>query len=337
MPDDRSGEAAVTGRLADPVADTLARELERVAGEPPWAILLFGSRLAGTAPGAYSAYDLILIVDAYGPFYERLHRSGKHGRSPRVLTALAHILPPNIIAFDPELPGGEIAKVMVLTPEDFQRALSEGAKDHFLRGRLVQRVAVLRARDDRVLSAIEGALASARGDVLRWAGPWLPERFTAAELVQRLLDVSYAGEVRPESAGRVAAVVEAQRRWLEPSYLRVLEEAEREGLVGKVEGPAADRTLWRLANPPGALDRLRWRLYFLRSKIRATSRWLKHVVTFDDWLTYVQRKVERRTGMQVEVTPMERRLPLLLLWPKVFRVISELRRAKRASARSRGA
>jgi hypothetical protein len=337
MPDGRSEGAAVTGAPTDPVADALARELEVITGEPPWAILLFGSRLAGTAPGSYSAYDLILIVDAYRPFYERLHRSGKHGRSPRVLTALAHVLPPNIIAFDPELAGGEIAKVMILTPEDFQRALSHRAKDHFLRGRLVQRVAVLRARDDRVRSAIDSALARTRRDVLRWAGPWLPERFTASELVLRLLEVSYAGEVRPESAGRVAAVVEAQRSWLEPAYLRVLEEAEREGLVRKLEGPPADGTLWRLASPQGALDRLRWRLYFLRSKIRATSRWLKHVVTFDDWLTYVQQKVERRTGMQVEVTPMERRLPLLLLWPKVFRVISELRRAKRASARSGGA
>jgi hypothetical protein len=35
--------------------------------------------------------------------------------------------------------------------------------------------------------------------------------------------------------------------------------------------------------------------------------------------------------MRVEVTPMERRLPLILLWPKVFRVISELRRTRKES------
>jgi hypothetical protein len=61
--------------------------------------------------------------------------------------------------------------------------------------------------------------------------------------------------------------------------------------------------------------------YFLRSKARATARWLKHVLTFDNWLDYIARKIQRRTGMRVEITPWERRLPLLLLWPKVFRVL----------------
>jgi hypothetical protein len=46
-----------------------------------------------------------------------------------------------------------------------------------------------------------------------------------------------------------------------------------------------------------------------------------------EWLDYLIRKVERRTGLTVEVTPMERRLPFLLLWPKVFRVLRERRGA----------
>ena len=58
----------------------------------------------------------------------------------------------------------------------------------------------------------------------------------------------------------------------------------------------------------------RVRLYFLRSKLRATARWLKHVVTFDNWLDYIARKVERRTGMRMEIGPWERRLPYLLLF-----------------------
>jgi hypothetical protein len=329
MPESGSSEAPLTKPLTDPVAEALSSELERIAGTP-WAILLFGSRLAGTAPGLYSAYDLILIVDAYRPFYERLRESGMHRRSPALLTALAHVLPPNIVALDPGLPTGEIAKVMVLSREDFARALSRGAKDHFLKGRLVQRVATLRARDAVVRGRIEQLLAGARLDVLRWAAPWLPERFTVGELVRRMLEVSYSGEIRPEGAGRVAAVFEAQRATLESAYEQVLEQAEREGVV-RSEGSGTGEPAWSLVRPPGTLERLRWRLWFIRSKIRATARWLKHVATFDDWLTYIQRKVERRTGMRVEVTPMERRLPLILLWPKVFRVISELRRTRKES------
>jgi hypothetical protein len=322
--------------VADPVADALAEELEALAGGGARAILLFGSRLAGTAPSPHSAYDLVLIVDAYRPFYERLHALGRHRRGPATLTALARVLPPNILAFDPGLPDGQIAKVMILTAGDFARALSPRAPDHFLRGRLVQRVAVLRARDAGVREEVERLLANARRDVLRWAAPWLPERFAATDLARRMLEVSYAGEVRPESAGRVAAVFEAQRPYLEETYGAVLADAERRGTVVRVPGDDGDGPAWRLAAPPGAAGRAGWRLYFARSKIRATTRWLKHVATFDDWVTYIQRKVERRTGIRVEVTPLERRFALILLWPKALGVLRELRRSRRSGPRPDG-
>ena len=59
----------------------------------------------------------------------------------------------------------------------------------------------------------------------------------------------------------------------------------------------------------------------MRSKVRATLRWLKHVVTFDNWLPYVHRKAERRLGTTIELTRLERALPLIFLWPRVVRVL----------------
>ena len=70
-------------------------------------------------------------------------------------------------------------------------------------------------------------------------------------------------------------------------------------------------------------DRTRILRYFLRSKIRAILRWFKYVFTFDDWLDYIARKAARRTGLRIELTPLERKLPLLLLWPKVIRVLRQ--------------
>lgn len=325
MAESRSPARGSRESQGDPVAEALAGALERVAGAPPWAILLFGSRLVGTTPGRQSAYDLIVVVDAYAPFYQRLREHGLSSRRPWLMTALAHILPPNVIALDPGLPGGEIAKVMVLTPQDLEKALSQGARDHFLRGRLVQSTMILRARPD-AWPRLEALLAGARQDVLRWTAPWLPESFEAQSLALRMLEVSYAAEVRPEAPGRVCAVFDAQRDFLQREYQRVLEEGERAGTVTR----AGSR--WRLSAPPGRVARVRSRLYFLRSKARATARWLKHIVTFDDWLAYIQGKVERRTGLRVEVTPLERRFPLVLLWPKVIRVLGELRRTRLAEA-----
>ena len=309
---------------SDPVAEALVATLVRAGDGSVLAVLLFGSRLAGTEPGHFSAYDLVAVVDSYRAFFRRLVDAGHHRGSPALLTALARVLAPNVISFDPGLPGGELAKVMVLTLPAFERAVSARAPDHFLKGRMVQRVKLQHAVSEELAQRVCGLIALARRDVLHWTAPYLPEPFSAGDLARRMLEVSYKGEIRPESAGRVESVVEAQRAFLLPTYEGVLAEAAREGRVVGAEGG------WRLAHPPRALERVRSRLYFTRSKARATARWLKHVATFDDWLTYIQRKVERRTGIAVEVTPLERKLPLLLLWPKVVRVLFTLRRARGA-------
>ena len=68
-------------------------------------------------------------------------------------------------------------------------------------------------------------------------------------------------------------------------------------------------------------ERRRWERYFRRSKRRATLRWGKYVLLYDDWLEYVVRKVERRSGVAVELTPRERRWPLIFLWPRVLRYL----------------
>jgi hypothetical protein len=297
-------------------AAELAAKLDEAGGGTVSAVLLFGSRLVGTSPEAESAHDLVVVVDDYLRFYEAFTAAGHHGRSPRALSGLARVLAPNVVAFFPWGGEGEMAKCMILSQEDFHLALSPDARDHFVKGRLVQKVAVLRCRDAETRTRIEEDLFMARRDVLRWAGPFVEEPFTAGDLARRMLQVSYGGEVRPESANRVDEVFEAQRPYLVTIFTDMLERAE-----GDREVERTGRG-WRLTVPPTSRDRALLRLYFLRSKCRATLRWFKHIVTFDDWLTYIQRKVERRTGLSVEITPLERRYPLVLLWPKVVKVLA---------------
>jgi hypothetical protein len=198
---------------------------------------------------------------------------------------------------------------------------------------MVQAVAVLWSRSDETHEEVERALQNARDGVIRWVAPHVAdeEPFGPDQFALRMLEVSYRGEVRPESADRVRQVFEAQRRHLVDLYARVLARAAERGDVAAVppnrSGGADDEDgvsrTYRLAEAPGPGRRLLLRFYFMRSKARATLRWFKHVITFNDWLTYVQRKVERRTGRRVTITPWERRLPLLLLWPKAIRVLRQ--------------
>ena len=206
---------------------------------------------------------------------------------------------------------------MVLEPAAVERALSRRAPDHFVKGRLVQKVALLHARDREASDWIAELVTRARHDILLWVGPFLDEAFTPAEAALRMLQVSYGGEVRPEAADRVLDVFESQRPFLAEALTRVLEDAAGAGELARHERG------YRFVRRPTSRERRSVRLYFARSKVRATARWLKHVVTFDNWLDYIVRKVERRTGTRVVITPWERRLPYLLLWPKVVRVLRD--------------
>jgi len=316
----RERTASLTGYApADPHADRLVQSLIDVAGQDQVrTVLLFGSRLVQTAPDRFSAYDLVLVVENYRGFYDALARAGLSRRSPALQAVLNRLLAPNVVAFAPEgWNAGPVAKIMVLEPPAVARALSRRAPDHFLKGRLVQKVALLHARDGASSDWITGLVTDARRDIMRWAGPFLGESFTPTEAALRMLQVSYRGEVRPETADRVLDVFESQRPFLTDLLTSVLADAADAGELRLAGGD------YRFVRAPSSRERRIVRLYFARSKVRATARWLKHVVTFDNWLDYIARKVERRTGMRVEITPWERRLPYLLLWPKVVRVLRE--------------
>ena len=178
----------ITGSLmesvpTDPHAEQLVQSLIDIAGEDQIrTILLFGSRLVQASPDRFSAYDLVLVVENYRAFYEALARAGLSRRPPALQAALNHVLAPNVVAFAPEgWNDGPVAKIMVLEPAVLERALSRHAPDHFLKGRLVQRVALLHSRDGAASDWIVRLVTDAHYEILRWAGPFLEESFTPAE------------------------------------------------------------------------------------------------------------------------------------------------------------
>jgi hypothetical protein len=111
-------------------------------------------------------------------------------------------------------------------------------------------------------------------------------------------------------------------------YGRVLQDAARDGRL------VAEGDAFRLSRKPSWRDRRKWAGFFRRSKARATLRWFKYMLTFDDWLDYIVRKVERRSGVRIELSKSERRFPALFLWPKAVRVIRAMKQsdARRAAA-----
>ena len=296
-----------------PVQDLFVPLLVNIAGSHVEAVILYGSHLLGANPGRYSAYDLVLIVDDYRGFYDALYSAKIIHRSPLLMAIVSKFLPPTVIRLAPEGDGGVLAKCLVIDRSDFERSLRIGrARDHFMTSRMMQKVQVVYSRSDVIGEWVQETLWVARYGVLSWATLWIDQPFDSESLAREMLRICYRSENRPESSGRSDAVFLAQQEELIECYSNVLAEAEIKGEV-KREGGG-----YRTLIPASKIRRLQRLLYFKISKLRVTLSWLKHMVTFEGWLPYIVRKVERRTGNQIRLTKIEKMLPLLFLWPRVL-------------------
>lgn len=297
--------------------------LRRGCGNTVVAVIFFGSHLVGTSPGRHSAADLVLVVESYAAFYRRLRSIHPMRHAPWLLAAVNRILSPNIISLivpDTEGPG---CKAIVITERDLASALSAHPADHFCMGRLTQSVRLVDARDEVAGTRIEEVLANARRTAVEWVPLYRQGPFTVTDFARTMLEISYSAEIRPESGGRSAEVFRSQADHLIELYTAVLDEAVADGRL------ARDGDRYERVRPAGRFLRWRWRFYFWWSEVRATLRWFKYILTFDGWIDYLARKIERRTGLRVDVTEAERKWPFLLAWPKIFRVLWHLRLNRR--------
>ncbi len=308
--------------------EQLVGRLRETGGGGLAAVLAYGSRLVSASPDRHSAYDLVVVVEDYGAFYRALRDAGHTARSVTLLVTVSRVLAPTVIAFWPSPPEGPLAKCLVLSRTDFQRELGPRRLDHFCLGRVAHHISVVHSRDPETAAWVEERIAGARGMVLDWTLPFLARPFSVDGFCRRMLEISYAGEIRPEKGGRVSAVYEAQQETLRSIYTPILEAKVDAGVLERANGK------YSAAHAPSPAARLRLNAYFGVSKARATTRWFKHMLTFDRWFPYIVRKVERRTGMTVEITPLERRFPFPLLLPKAFRVLRAKDRGSRAGGKS---
>lgn len=307
-------EQLATGLDDPPSADTarLANFLARAFGPATVAIIHYGSHAQRSDARPESARDFFVIVDRYASAYRALSAAIHTAYHPRTATVLAHILPPNVVAVTTPDDPPMHAKCAVLSLGDLRRAGSGRAQDHFTQGRLFQQVQLVWARDEASRRAVMEVLLGVRARTFTWVHPALPARFTTDNYCRTMLETSFAAEIRPEGDERLQVLLDVQRDTLTRIYGALLQQLVSQRILlssGKV---------YSLVRPAGLARRLSTALYFRRSKARATLRWLKYIALYDDWLEYIVRKIERRSGVSVTLTPRERRWPLVFLWPKVL-------------------
>jgi hypothetical protein len=313
-----------------PQAAAAARAVAERGGGTVRAVVFFGSRKTQARPDAWSAWDLFVVVSSYGEFYRALHRNGALRRPPALAAGLNAVMPPNSLALRADDPAGGpelLAKCAVVSVPDFRRDTSERHRDHFVMGRLFQPAEIVYAASPADAEEALAGLARAAALTYRWVRPWLPAAFDVEDYTRTLLRVSFAAEIRPEPKGRADALWQAQKEAQRPVYARLLEALA-------AQGELAERTpgVYALARPVTRGERLRRAAYFRLSLLRATARWAKYVITFEGWLDFILRKARRHTGEDIVLTPRERRLPLVFLWPRVWRYLRE-KDSRRGGAR----
>jgi hypothetical protein len=302
----------------DPALEQAAERLVAAAGGTLDGLVFFGSRRTRAArANVWSAYDVFVIVERYRPFYEAMGGAGLSGKGARLLSLLSCWLPPT--QYSIRFEGSPVhIKATVVRSDTFHRETSPRRRDHFCIGRLFQPSRILYAKDDATRAALVDDLVSAHAATWEWSRPWLPPAFDAREYGRNALVVSMSWEVRPEPPGRAQALWDAQQKEQTPVFEALLAEL---GARGELVPAAGAEASWSAARPVSAGETFRLKLYFRRSMVRSTTRWLKHVLSFEGWLDYILRKANRHGGEPVELSERERRWPLIYLWPRVFRYL----------------
>ena len=276
----------------------LAEELMERYGNAAQAILFYGSCLR-TGDDSEGLVDLYLLVDSYRAAF------GK-----RTQAIANQLLPPNV--FYMEIPFQDRVvrtKYAVFTLKEFCHGTSRRWFHSYLWGRFAQPAGLLYARNDQIADRVRTALAQAVVTFITRVIPQLGENFTARELWDRGLMLSYRAELRSERPDNLVHLFEAA-----PEYYNQVTHAAMASVPFAIEvGDSVDGYSYR-ASIPGRVrqrNRLAWVLRTAQGKMLSLMRLAKAFFTFEGGLEYIQWKIERHSGAKVEWTPRLKRHPLL--------------------------
>jgi hypothetical protein len=282
---------ALVRLIADEVASVPSAPALTVAdaarlrhGRAVLAVLFYGSCLR--LPSIEGRIvDLYLLTESYRQVYRNW--------GMWVLNAL---LPPNVYYIE-ATHGGRItrAKYAIVSLDQFERLVSERTFDSYFWARFAQPTVVLWARDERVKTRITNALAGAITTMVRETLPLLPIGAAPEHLWPRAFAETYRTELRAESPEQSLRLYHA----FADRYDRVTEVVLR-------QQPAAARdaqTQRRAAS--------RWQRRRVLGKFLSVLRLIKAGLTFEDGAAYLAWKIRRHSGVEIELTPWQRRHPIL--------------------------
>ena len=294
-------------RTASPAVRALIDEIRRRHGEAAQAILFYGSCLR-SGDDLDGLVDLYLLVEDYrGAFDSRLQ------------AFLNAMLPPNVYYLELTFEGKVVrTKYAVLSLADFLKGTSMRWFHSYLWGRFCQPTGLLFARDDAVAELILRCFGQSVLTFIRRVLPRAKEEFTAQQLWSRGLALSYRAELRSENPEKRARLYDAA-----PQYYEAVTRMAVPAVAGPIEiVDDAGRLLYRQQVSAGKrfAGRWAWKLRSWQGKLLSILRLLKATLTFEGGVDYILWKIERHSGVTIEVEPRLKHRPLLAMWVLSWRL-----------------
>ena len=295
----------IAGQCAEAVPDSCAAitgAIRESYGAALLGVLLYGSCSRDEAIED-GIVDIYAIVDDYQSVYEK-----------RYLAYLNAWLPPNV--FYREITGNHgliRIKLALISLADFRGGILSWFHS-YLWGRFAQPARILYARDETLRQEFHGLMAQAVLTLLKASIPTLEEKSGNAEAIwTRALALSYSAEYRPEPGTKAGQLVRSDAA----GYAGLLE-AALPALGAVLRRQGEDNYLCLTDHGDGKAVLRRWRLRRWQGRVLSVLRLMKAALTFQNGVDYAAWKLNRHTGVSIEVTPQLRRHPLLFGW-RVFR------------------
>jgi len=277
-------------------------------GDSVRAVLFYGSCLrSGDVDDGLA--DLYLLVDDYRAAFKN-----------RTLAFFNQLLPPNVFYLEVPFQGRILrAKYAVLTLADFRNG-TENWFHSYLWGRFAQKCGLIYSHSEQTTIEVMESLACAVMTFISRALPQMESPFSARDLWARGLSLSYRSELRTEQADGAARLFDS-----DPDYYQQLTRAALENPRFRVTTNADATPCCYQVMTSGKnrkVSNIAWKVRAIQGKILSILRLAKGLLTFKGGVDYILWKIERHSGVSIEVSPTLKRIPplavLVIFW-RLFR------------------
>ena len=244
-------------------------------------VLFYGSCLrTGEIKG--KVLDFYIIIDDYKVAY-----------SSWVMGLLNKLLPPNVYYDEFLFEGKKIrSKFAVLSIEDYIQRTGEDFLNVSVWARFSQPAALVYAVSPMVENKIIKATSSAVKAMILAARPMLQNTTNPLKLWSGAFGLTYGAELRSEKPGKGLEVYDLNKnRYDTITPIAISELLE----ISRVKTQEKRRWFWRRVN----------------GKFVSLARLIKATFTFDGGIDYLAWKVSQHSGVEVKITPWQRKHPIL--------------------------